>query len=257
MIEPTLLAPDEPSPVEVLRESGQSEFVLVCDHAGRELPRSLGSLGLSAAELATHIAWDIGAAGVATKLSLELDAPLFLQRYSRLVIDCNRPLSAPDSIAQKSGGITIPGNHGLSESAAQERARAVFWPYHQRIRTALAAREAKGQPYVLVAMHSFTPELYGVARPFHTGLLYYRDTRLARPLLELLRAEHGLVVGDNEPYRASEATDYSIIEYGERRAAPYVEIEIRQDLIADGSGQAAWAERFARLLRSASGALQR
>jgi predicted N-formylglutamate amidohydrolase len=128
----------------------------------------------------------------------------------------------------------------------------VFWPYHQRIRDALAAREMRGEPFVLIAMHSFTPELLGDVRPFHTGLLYHRDTRLAHPLLQLLRGEAGLVVGDNQPYAASEATDYSIIEYGERRGAPYVEIEIRQDLIAESTGQSVWAQRFARLLRTAS-----
>jgi predicted N-formylglutamate amidohydrolase len=255
--EPKLLDANEPSPVEVFGEAGRSPFVIVCDHAGRELPQSLGSLGLSPAELEAHIAWDIGAAGVARELSRRLDAPLFLQRYSRLVIDCNRPLAAPDSIASSSGGIAIPGNEGLSQAARDERARAVFWPYHERIRTALAARRAEGEPFVLIAMHSFTPVFLGSVRPFHAGLLYHRDTRLAHPLLELLRAEEGLVVGDNEPYAASEATDYSIIEYGERLGAPYVEIEIRQDLIADGAGQSFWAERFARLLRTASNTFHR
>jgi predicted N-formylglutamate amidohydrolase len=216
------------------------------------LPRSLGSLGLSTADLEAHIAWDIGAAGVAKQLAQRLDAELFLQRYSRLVIDCNRPLSAPDSITQKSGGIDIPGNQGLSKAARSERARAVFWPYHERIQGALRARETKREAFVLVAMHSFTPVFLGSVRPFHAGVLYHRDTRLAHPLLELLRAEGGLVVGDNQPYAASEATDYSIIEYGERRSAPYVEIEIRQDLIADSADQSLWAERLARLLLTAA-----
>jgi predicted N-formylglutamate amidohydrolase len=249
---PSLLAENEPSPVEVFGASGRSPFVLVCDHAGRELPRSLGSLGLTEEELRAHIAWDIGAAGMARELALRLDAPLFLQRYSRLVIDCNRPLSAPDSIATKSGGIPIPGNEGLSAEARSERARAVFWPYHERIRAELHARMARAEPFILIAVHSFTPVFLGTARPFHTGLLYLHDTRLAHPLRKLLHTEGDLVVGDNEPYRASEATDYSIIEYGERLGAPYVEIEVRQDLIADSAGQRAWAERFARLLPLAS-----
>jgi predicted N-formylglutamate amidohydrolase len=218
------------------------------------LPRSLGSLGLSEAELTTHIAWDIGAAGLARRLAEALDAALFLQRYSRLVIDCNRPLSAPDSIAQTSGGVRIPGNERLSAVAASERANAIFWPYHQAIRAELDARKARGEGFVLISVHSFTPSLYGVARPFHTGVLYEKDARLAQPLLQLLRREPGLVVGDNEPYRASAATDYAIIEYGERRAQPYVELEVRQDLIGDASGESEWAERFARLLRRVTAA---
>ena len=199
-------------------------------------------------ELQRHIAWDIGAAGVARRLAQELQSPLFLQRYSRLVIDCNRPLSAPDSIPTKSGGIAIPGNQQVSRLDAAERARTIFHPYHERIAALLEQRER----YVVVSVHSFTPELYGVKRPFHAGVLYDRDTRLAAPLLELLRQEPDLVIGDNEPYKASRATDYAIIEYGEDRGAPYVELEVRQDLIADDAGQQLWAERLARLLRIAS-----
>jgi predicted N-formylglutamate amidohydrolase len=247
-----LLEADEPSPVEIVRADAAAPFVIVCDHAGRALPRSLGTLGLSPADLQAHIAWDIGAAGVARHLSAQLDASLFLQRFSRLVIDCNRPLSAPDSIPAKSGGIAIAGNQGLSEEQARERARAIFSPYHAAIASALERRSA----YLLVSVHSFTPELYGVRRPFHAGVLYERDTRLAAPLLRLLRREPGLVVGDNEPYAASSATDYAIIEYGERRGAPYVELEVRQDLVADEQGQRLWGERFARLLLLASAELR-
>lgn len=247
-----LLSADEPSPVEVFHPTGRSPFVLVCDHAGRELPGRLGSLGLTKRELDTHIAWDIGAAGVARHLAMALDAPLFLQRYSRLVIDCNRPLSAPDSIAASSGGIPIPGNQNLNRAETAERARAIFWPYHQRIRALLEERESGSRRFLLVSVHSFTPQLFGVVRPFHTGILYHRDQRLAGPLLTLLRREADLVVGDNQPYAASEATDYSIIEHAERRGAPYVEIEIRQDLVAEEVGQRLWAQRFARWLELAS-----
>lgn len=247
-----LLDADEPAPLERCCEQGRSRFVIVCDHAGRQLPRSLESLGLSAAELETHIAWDIGAEGVARRLATELDAPLFMQRYSRLAIDCNRPLVAPDSIAASSGGVFIPGNQALTAEARAERARALFFPYHDPITQALDERQARAESFALIAMHSFTPELRGEVRPFHTGVLYHRDTRLSAPLLAALRREPGLVVGDNQPYAASLETDYSIIEHGERRGMPYVEIEIRQDLIADERGQEHWASCFARLLRAAS-----
>jgi predicted N-formylglutamate amidohydrolase len=243
-----LLEPDEPSAVEVFNEASPGPFLIVCDHAGRALPRALGNLGLSEEDLRAHIAWDIGAAGVARYLATALQSPLFLQRYSRLVIDCNRPLSAPDSIPVKSGGVVIPGNEQVSRLDAAERARTIFHPYHECIAELVDRRER----YLLVSVHSFTPELYGVQRPFHAGVLYENDERLAAPLLELLRKESGLSVGDNEPYAASRATDYAIIEYGETRGAPYVELEVRQDLIADDAGQALWAERLARLLRIAS-----
>jgi len=250
------LEADEADPVEVLRSDAGSRFVLICDHAGRALPRSLGSLGLSDDALSSHIAWDIGAAAMARRLSDELDAALVLQRYSRLVIDCNRPLSSQDSIVTRSGGVEIPGNLELAPADARERVRRVFQPYHERIRGLLDERAVRGQPSVLVALHSFTPELLGSSRPWHTGILYHRDERLARPLLELLRLEPALVVGENEPYAASDLTDFSIIEHGERRDLVHVEIEVRQDLIGDESGQRAWAERFARLLRSASEAFR-
>ena len=243
-----LIESDESSPVEVLNADAREPFVLVCDHAGRALPRSLGTLGLSGDELQAHIAWDIGAAGVARQLAVELEATLLLQRYSRLVIDCNRPLAATDSIPTTSGGVAIPGNVGLSSAQREERARAIFQPYHAAISGVLEGR-AK---YLLVSVHSFTPELFGVKRPLHAGVLYERDARLAAPLLQLLRQEPGLLVGDNQPYAASRATDYAIIEYGEKRGAPYVELEVRQDLVADDAGQRLWAARFARLLRIAS-----
>lgn len=242
-----LLGEDEPEPIEVVHGDGAGPFAIVCDHAGRALPRALGTLGLAPHELASHIAWDIGAAGVARLLASELDAPAYLQRYSRLVIDCNRPLTAPDSIPSVSGGITIPGNQQLTAAAAASRAQAIFGPYHSTISEALAGRAS----YALIAMHTFTPELHGVRRPFHAGVLYHRDRRLAGPMLALLRQEPGLVVGDNEPYAASSATDYAIIEHAELRGAPYVELEVRQDLVADPAGQRAWAERLARLLRLA------
>jgi predicted N-formylglutamate amidohydrolase len=245
---PHLLDPDEPTPVEAVGEDRRGPFVILCDHAGRALPKALGTLGLAPAELESHIAWDIGAAGVARRLAQLLDAPLFLQRYSRLVIDCNRPLSAPDSIPAHSGGVSIPGNQGLSQLEMEVRASAIFGPYHARISDLLVRRPR----YALVTVHSFTPELFGQKRRFHAGVLYERDTRLAAPMLSLLRAEPDLVVGDNEPYRASAATDYAIIEHGERRGAPYVELEVRQDLVATDAGQTAWAERFARLLSIAS-----
>jgi len=247
-----LLSADEGAPFEVLERDGPSSFFIVCDHAGRLIPRALGMLGLTDGDLARHIAWDIGAAGVARRLAAALGAHAVLQRYSRLVIDCNRPLSAPDSIAARSERTDVPGNRDVEAAAAQARAQAVFHPYHDEIRAALDRRAARGQPTVLIAVHSFTPVYLDVPRAWHAGVLYHRDARLAHTLLAALRAGGELVVGDNQPYTASAHTDYSIIEHGERRGFPYVELEIRQDLIADEQGQTAWAQRLARLLPAAA-----
>jgi predicted N-formylglutamate amidohydrolase len=243
-----LLAHDEPRSFQVENASGRSTYFLICDHAGTRIPRQLGSLGLPAEELQRHIGWDIGAAAVALKLADALDATLILQPYSRLVVDCNRPLHSPESIVSISDGTSIPGNHEISPTDASLRQLEIFTPYHARIRDELDARQCRKQPTVLIAMHSFTPIYRGHQRPWHVGVLYNRDARLAHALGAALRAETGLIVGDNEPYTVSDDTDYSIPEHGERRGLPHVEIEIRQDLIADEDGQNAWGLRLARLL---------
>jgi predicted N-formylglutamate amidohydrolase len=245
-----LLAQDEFPPLEVQRGDGDgpSPFFIICDHAGKLIPRALGGLGLSASELERHIAWDIGAGGVARRLGASLGAHTVWQRYSRLVIDCNRPLDAPDSIARRSEQTVIPGNQDVAPAAAEARAREIFHPYHDEIRTALDRRRDEGRLTVLIAMHSFTPVFLEVPRPWHVGVLYNRDSRVARPLLQALRDEGDLVVGDNQPYAVGDLTDYSVVTHGERRGLPHVELEIRQDLIADERGQEAWAQRLARLL---------
>ncbi|MEJ0020265.1 MAG: N-formylglutamate amidohydrolase [Acetobacteraceae bacterium] len=248
---PPLLAPDEPSPVRVLREQGRSALFLTADHAGRAIPRSLGRLGLPDREMERHIAWDIGIAGVTELMSAALDATAVLQTYSRLVIDCNRDPAVPSSIPEVSELTAVPGNLGLSAEQRDARRDAVFAPYHARIVSLLDARQAAGRHTVYVAMHSFTPVFKGESRAMQVGVLYNRDARLANLLLDLLRAEGDLEVGDNAPYAVSDVTDYGVPVHAERRGLAHVEIEIRQDLIADEAGQAAWASRFERLLTDA------
>ncbi len=240
----SLLAADEPGPVELLRADGTARFVLTADHAGRAIPRGLGGLGLCEAELTRHIAWDIGIAGVTRRLSALLDAPAVLQRYSRLVIDCNRPAHVAGAFPEVSEATRVPGNAGLGEEAKAVRRAAVFMPYHEAIGRVVAAR---GRP-VYVAMHSFTPVYMDRARPMHVAVLYNRNPVLSRALAGLLREEGGLVVAENEPYRVTDETDYGVPVHAERRGLDYVEIEIRQDLIEDEAGQAEWAARLARLL---------
>jgi predicted N-formylglutamate amidohydrolase len=243
-----LLDDDEPAPFEVERRDARSPFVITCDHAGRLLPRALGSLGLSPEELQRHIAWDIGARGVALRLAAELNAFVVCQRYSRLVIDCNRELGHLDSIATSSERTLIPGNQGVSPEQAAARGREIFEPYHDQIRGELDRRRDQHRPAILIAVHSFTPVFLDLARPWEAGVLFNRDARVAEPLLRLLRAEGDLCVGCNEPYAVTDNSDYSVNHHGGARDLPHVEIEIRQDLIADEPGQIAWAQRLARLL---------
>lgn len=252
----SLLTDDESPPVRALRPEGRSDFFLTADHAGAAIPRALGDLGLPASERYRHIAWDIGIAGVAEAVSEALDAHLIAQRYSRLVIDCNRPPKAPNSIPMISERTTIPGNEGLTHEAAELRRRAIFDPYHDRINAVIEARTREGKPTILIALHSFTPVYSGIARPWHVGTLYQRDRTLPPLLLQALRVEPELVVGDNQPYAVSDATDYTIPVHGEARGLICTGLEIRQDLIAEADGQQQWAERLIRIFGEIEAALR-
>jgi predicted N-formylglutamate amidohydrolase len=250
-----LLAADEPPPVLEIGLQGRSSFVIVVDHASRRIPRRLNDLGLPASELKRHIAWDIGALGVARQMAAALDAPLVAQNYSRLVIDCNRDPKVPTSIPRSSESIEIPGNLDLSEADIAVRRSEIFDPYHQRIRALLDERAAAGRPTILVAQHSMTNIYHGVRREMHAAVLYNRDRRFAGLMLEGLRREAGLIIADNQPYFVSDETDYTIPRHGEARALPHVEIEIRQDLVGDDAGQAQWARRITHALQDAEKAL--
>ena len=247
-----LLAPDEPPPFEVVATAAASPFLILCDHASRRMPRSLGALGLPEDELGRHIAWDIGARGVGVHLAQLLDAPMIAQTYSRLVIDCNRPLTSPTSITLLSERTEIPGNEHLTGPDRAARANEIFAPYHARIAAEIDSREARAQPTILVSMHSFTPVFKDFVRPWHVGMLYNRDPRLAHAMLDLIRADGRFVAGDNEPYAVSDGTDYSVPVHGERRGLAHIEIEVRQDLIESDAGQREWAAHLARWLEQAA-----
>ncbi|WP_409191967.1 N-formylglutamate amidohydrolase [Bradyrhizobium sp. RDM4] len=242
-----LLGRGDIPPVHEVNAGGASPFLLTADHYGRVLPHALGDLGVAESELTRHIAWDIGIAGVAERLAKLLDAHLIAQRYSRLVIDCNRPPGAPSSIPVMSEATAIPGNEAITEDERRARRQEIFEPYHHRINAVIDGRVHDERPTVLVSLHSFTPVYAGVARPWHIGALYNRDTVLPQMLLKHLRSEGDLVVGDNEPYSASDLTDYTIPVHAEARGLVNTGIEIRQDLIADQSGEQQWAERLARI----------
>ena len=254
-----LLGAGDPGPVEVVRLEGTSPFFLTCEHAGRAFPARLGTLGLAGADLERHIAWDIGAAGVARALSARLDATLVLQRYSRLVVDCNRTPGAADFVVEVSEDTVIPGNQGLSEAAIELRAAEIFHPYHDRIHDLLEARIAAGRLTVAVSVHTCTPVYRGVHRPWHVGVMYEHDDRLAREMLALLREEGEeaeLEVGDNQPYFMTSDKDYSMPRHGQGRGILHVGFEIRQDLVESAPGQREWAERMERVLRESLGRLK-
>ena|SRR5271166_11623 len=247
----SLLAADEPQPVTVTNEGGTSPFVIVADHAGKYLPRRLQMLGLQKAECERHIAWDIGAGAVCCLVGDALGAVVIRQNYSRLAIDCNRMPGSETSIVELSELTTIPGNIGLSKAQMEARVREIFQPYHDMIAGELERRLQAGRPTALIAVHSFTPVFKAAARPWHVGVLYNRQPRFANVLIDLLRCEQGLVVGDNEPYSVTDASDYTIPIHGEQLDLHHVAIEIRQDLIADEAGQRRWAGLFAQLLPQA------
>ncbi len=245
------IAPDEPPPFELVNPGGQGRAILVCDHASKRIPRRLGDLGVAPEDLERHVAWDIGAAKVARRLSAILDAPLLLSGYSRLVVDCNRPLDEFDAFTVESEDVKIPGNEGIGDHEREQRAAAFFWPYQQAVHRLVEARTAGGAVPVMVSVHSFTPSYHGRSRPWHIGVHYRWDDRLARLALAALRADGTLTVGDNEPYPLALNEDFTVPVHAERRGMPYVLFEIRQDLIADDAGVAAWAERLGALLSEA------
>ncbi len=251
-----LLEADEPAVFMESGRGGRSNFVIVVDHASRRIPRRLKELGVPESELQRHIAWDIGALGVAQRVAAALDAPLVAQNYSRLVIDCNRDPRVASSIPVMSESTEIPGNIGLSEADIRARREEIFDPYHARVRALLDERAAAGRPTILVAQHSMTNVYKGERREMHAAILYNRDRRFAGHVLDALRRETGLVIADNEPYFVSDETDYTIPRHGEARGLPHVEIEIRQDLVAEQAGQVEWAERIARALIDAERALR-
>jgi predicted N-formylglutamate amidohydrolase len=223
----------------------------LCDHAGNYVPPELQDLGLPPSELTRHIAWDIGAAGVTEALSEILDAPAILSPASRLVIDCNRRLDAADLIPEVSDGTMIPGNAGISEAARAERIESWFLPYHDAIETVLMERETRGMQTIVVSVHSMTACLGGQSRPWQIALSSDLDRSLADPVLAALCRPSDIEVGDNQPYDLDPEVDYTIPFHALRRGLPHLQVEFRQDEIAETDDQRRWALRFADALRFA------
>jgi predicted N-formylglutamate amidohydrolase len=246
---PDLLGAGDPPPLEIVHPEGKARLVLISDHAGRAIPHRLGKLGLTQAELDQHIGWDIGIGAMARRMAAALDAPAIIGGYSRLVIDCNRRLDDPSSIAQESDRILVPGNRGLSPGDRRARADAIFHPYHRAIDTIVAAKRAAGPAPAIISLHSFTPRMNGFARPWHVGVLWNRDPRLPVPLMARLLKETGIVVGDNEPYSGRDEHGYSMPYHAEKPGLPHALFEVRQDLIGHDAGVVEWADRLVTALR--------
>ncbi|UPJ54397.1 N-formylglutamate amidohydrolase [Bradyrhizobium sp. 200] len=245
-----VLSSPDPAPFEVINADGRADLVLVCEHAGTAIPKQLADLGLPPAELRRHIAYDIGAEGVARLLAAQLDAPLFLQPYSRLVVDCNRPFNAPDCIPEVSDGTLVPGNLGVSELDRRQRYAEIHAPFHREVMLLLDRRAAEGSPTTLVAVHSFTSRLAGgPERPWQLGVLSNRDASLAERFLATFQRRNPTIISaHNEPYLVDDMGDYTIPVHGEARGLPHMLLEIRNDLIGDAEGQRRWAPLIAETL---------
>lgn len=246
-----LLQPSEPSPLEAVNPDGKSDVVLICEHAGRRIPRALGDLGLPETELLRHIAWDVGARDISLALSRLLDAPLFMQIYSRLVCDCNRRPDVATFIPEMSETTAIPGNFGLTREDRERRETEIFWPFHDHVASVLDARRRAGRRTLLVTIHTFTPVFKGMARPWEIGVLFNRDRHFSHAVLDYLRSNTHYDVGENQPYNVGDETDYAIPVHGEARKLPCVEIEIRNDLTS-GAAAGEWAALIARAVTHAA-----
>lgn len=226
-------------------------MLLLCEHASNYIPAEFDGLGLPASALQRHIAWDIGALGLARHLSALLDVPLAHATYSRLLLDLNRDVSAVDSIVEHSEDTAIPGNVGLANPERQLRQHGLYEPFHQDVDALINARLDDGLHTAVVSLHSFTPRYHDVTRPWHVGIIAQHDRLLADALLATLRTEPGLVVGDNQPYGPQDGVFHSVGRHGQARGLPCAMIEVRNDLLADDTAQRQWAERLQHALLQA------
>ncbi len=251
--DPMAMTQNDPPPFEILNPEASAPFLLVCDHASNRIPIAWGDLGLERDALESHIAWDIGAGALTRRLSALLDAPAVLAGYSRIFIDGNRAPDDPASILEQSDGITVAGNREVGAAEAARRAEIALYPYHDAVERTLDERAGGTRDPALVCIHSFTPVFDSAVRPWHVGVLWNRDERTARSLLERLRREDDLVVGANEPYDGREIMGYTASRHGETRGLPHVIIEVRQNEIDTREKVEVWAARLAAALREVLG----
>jgi predicted N-formylglutamate amidohydrolase len=232
--------------------AGSGPFVILCDHASNRIPEEFAASGFDPAILDLHIAWDPGALSVARHLSAALDAPLIWPDASRLLIDCNRPLDAPTLIVADTERGPVEANRGLSREERARRVGAIHAPYHAAIDACLTRRAAAGLRTALIAVHSFTPLFYGKPRPWQVGIVFGEDRRLADLLIRALQSDPALTVGINEPYAPADNVYYTVERHAGPGRLPAAMIEIRNDEIADASGQRRWAARLTPILAAAN-----
>lgn len=238
----------EGAPYDVVNAEGKGEIVLLCDHAEQSLPEEYGTLGLRETLFDEHIAYDIGAADMTRRLARSLGATAIMSRYSRLLIDPNRAPDHEGLIPVHSDGIEIPGNLAADAEERALRKTRYYDPYHRAIDRVLAERRAQGIVPAVIGIHSFTPIMQGAGRPWEAGILWNRDPRLAVALLEFLRRDPTLTIGDNQPY-SGKLLSYSLDHHGGDHGLPNVVIEIRQDLVDTLDKAHAWADLLAEALR--------
>jgi predicted N-formylglutamate amidohydrolase len=246
-----LLDPDERPPYSRYNPGGESGVVFVCDHARNAVPRSLAGLGLSSEVLETHIGLDIGCESLSRQIADRLDGTLVIAGFSRLVVDLNRPPGHPTAIPSHSDGIEIPGNRSLAKRDRQRRIDEIFTPYHEAVAAELEQASRRHARVALISMHSFTPRMGSEVRPWHIGILWSRDQRLSEPLLESLRREPDLCVGDNQPYDARDHLGYTVDTYDGMDGLAQVMIEVRQDLLLANEDVSRWADLLAEHLTQA------
>ena len=243
-----ILTGEEGDPVALENESARGRVILVCEHASRLLPKSLGTLGLSDEALASHIAWDPGALAVARRMAKSLDSTLIFQRFSRLVYDCNRPPESPAAMPEKSEVFDVPGNAGLDQTARDARTEALYLPFREKLASLVKSRAAEGRAPVIVTMHSFTPVYFGKPREVEIGILHDTDTRIADGMLAAAETAGLYNVRRNEPYGPEDGVTHTLREHGLANGLPNVMIEVRNDLIRDEVGQGVVADYLAGLL---------
>jgi predicted N-formylglutamate amidohydrolase len=239
--------PPASEPFETFAGNMAGGLLLLCDHARNSIPAEYGDLGVPPEQFERHIAYDIGGRPLTLELARRLAAPALLTTYSRLLIDPNRGEDDPTIVMRLSDGAVVPGNAKIDAAGRQERIERFHRPYHQLISRTLDEMLAVAAPPVIVSLHSYTPVWRGTPRPWHAAVLWDSDPRAVTPVLEGLRADPGLVVGDNEPYDGALKNDTMYL-HGTLRGLAHVLIEVRQDLIADDAGVMAWADRLEPIL---------
>ncbi|MCZ2723601.1 N-formylglutamate amidohydrolase [Marinomonas sp. 15G1-11] len=238
----------EQSPAELVNSAGQSDILLVCEHASHFIPENFNNLGLTKAECLSHIGWDIGAADMAKALSKQLDASLILQRYSRLLYDCNRPPSELSAIPPLSEVTAIPGNSELTAEQRDYRVQQIYQPFHREIEAQINAREESGRKTILVTIHSFTPTYKGQLRTVELGVICDLDNVFAKRFYDQAQALSHYDIRMNEPYGPSDPVLHMVTRHGRNNQIDNVMLEVRNDLIEQADGQLEWAQLIGKVL---------